>query len=55
MSRSGYIEFDIPDDWYNVTHVSGLTGGFFGNTTEVKGTTSDWSIAVNADYGGTAA
>jgi hypothetical protein len=54
MSRSGYIEFDIPDDWYNVTHVSGLTGGFFANTTEVKGTTSDWSIAVNADYGGTA-
>ena len=51
MSRSGYIEFDIPDDWYNVTHVSGLTGGFFDNTTDVKGTTSDWSLAVVANRG----
>ena len=51
MCRSGYLEFDIPDDWYNVTHVSGLTGGFFDNTTDVKGTTSDWSIAVVAYRG----
>ena len=51
MCRSGYIEFDIPSDWSNVTHVSGLTGGFFNNDTEVKAETSDWSIAVVADKG----
>ena len=50
MSRSGYIEFDIPDDWYNVTHVSGLTGGFFANTTEVKGTNSVWSISLAGNW-----
>jgi len=51
MCRSGYIEFDIPSDWSNVTHVSGLTGGFFDDGTNVKGETSDWSIAVTAEKG----
>jgi hypothetical protein len=51
MCRSGYIEFDIPSDWSNVTHVSGLTGGFFDNGTDVKAEASDWSIAVTAEKG----
>ena len=49
MCRSGYIEFDIPSDWSNVTHVSGLTGGFFDNSTDVKGENSVWSLTAGGN------
>ena len=42
MSRSGFIKFDMPSDWANVT-ASGLAGGFYDSSTATYDTDNKYS------------
>ena len=42
MSRSGFIKFDMPSDWANVT-TSGLAGGFYDSSTATYNTDNKYS------------
>ncbi len=42
MSRSGFIKFDMPSDWANVT-ASGLAGGFYDSSTATYNTDNKYS------------
>lgn len=49
MTKSGFIEFDMPSDWSQIPNISGLTGGVFnavGKPEDIGLSASDYSIVM---------